>query len=407
MPGHQRLRIYHSVTMPELMPLSPSLVWPLALALAWVAGEFAYRWVGLPRISIYGVAGFFLANIQGGLLPGSISIELLANIAFGLILFELGYRINLRWLRNNPWLGMTSLTESVLTFIAVYYVAQGFDVATTPALLLASLAMATSPAEVLRVVNEQHSSGQVTERILHLSAFNCVLAVFAFKVVLGLWVFQSTGDILHALWSSLIFLMVSASVGGLFGVAVPGLLSKINNTERDATVVFAIAVIMLVALTHALKFSPVLATLAFGLIARHRRIVLSQTEKNFGTLGNLLTVLLFVFMASTLQWKMVLSSAGLALALVVVRLLVKTLGVAAFARVSGITWRKGLLTGLALTPFSAFVILLLEQTRKLDIGLIDELTALAAMTLLLEVAGPIITHWALVWAKEAPDSERG
>ena len=210
---------------------------------------------------------------------------------------------------------------------------------------------------------------------------------------------------MHALWSSLIFLMVSASVGGLFGVAVPGLLSKLPNTERDATVVFAIAVIMLVALTHALKFSPVLATLAFGLIARHRRIVLSQTEKNFGTLGNLLTVLLFVFMASTLQWNMVLSNAGLALVLVVVRLSAKALGVAAFAHVSGITWRKGLLTGLALTPFSAFAILLLEQTRKLDTGLLDELTALAAMMLLLEVVGPIITHWALVWAKEVPDSE--
>ena len=361
----------------------------------------------MPRISIYGLVGFLLANTQAGLLPhpAGISIMLLANIAFSLILFELGYRINLRWLRNNPWLGVTSLIEVSGTFAAVYYAAQWFGMQLIPSLLLSSLAMATSPAAVLRVVNEQRSSGQVTERILHLSAFNCVLAVFTFKIVVGLWVFQNTGDILHALWNSLIVLLVSAAIGGLFGVAVPGLLKRMGNAGCDATVAFAMAVVILVALTHTLKFSPVPAALAFGLMARHRRIVLSHTQQNFGTLGNLLTVLLFVFMAATLEWRMVMAGAGLALALLAVRFAVKTLCVAAFAHVSGITWRKGLLTGMALTPLSAFVILLLEQTRHLGIGLMDELAALAAITLLLEVIGPVVTQLALVLAKEIPDSK--
>lgn len=99
---------------------------------------------------------------------------------------------------------------------------------------------------------------------------------------------------------------------------------------------------------------------------------------------------------------MVMSGARIALALLVVRFIVKTLCVAAFAHVSGISWRKGLLTGMALTPLSAFVILLLEQTRHLGIGLMDELAALAAITLLLEVVGPVVTQWALVLAKEVP-----
>ena len=392
--------------MPDLLPIISDLAWPLALAIAWIAGEFGHRWTGLPRISIYGLVGFLLANTQAGLLPrtDSVSIMLLANIAFGLILFELGYRINLRWLRTNPWLGVTSLVEAGGTFAAVYLIAQWFGMPFISSLLLSSLAMATSPAGVLRVVNEQRSSGQVTERILHLSAFNCVLAVFTFKAVVGLWVFQSTGDILHALWNSLIVLLVSAALGGLFGVAVPGLLKKLGNSGRDATVAFAIAVIILVALTHTLKFSPVPAALAFGLMARHRRIALSQAQQNFGALGNLLTVLLFVFMAATLEWPMVMAGAGLALVLMAVRFAVKTAGVVAFARASGITWRKGLLTGMALTPLSAFVILLLEQTRHLGIGLMDELAALAAITLLLEVIGPIVTQWALVLAKEVPDT---
>src|SRR5574340_358087 len=250
--------------MPELLPIPPDLAWPFALAFAWIAGEFAHRLIGMPRISSYGIVGFLLAPGQAGFLPESDGgiIMLLANIAFSLILFELGYRINLRWLRTNPWLGITSLVEAGGTFAAVYAVAQWFGTPFIPSLLLSALAMATSPAAVLRVVNEQRSSGQVTERILHLSAFNCVLAVFVFKVVVGMWVFQSTGDVLHALWNSLAVLLVSAALGGLFGVAVTGLLRRLDNTGRDATVAFAIAVIILVALTHTLKFSPVPAALA-------------------------------------------------------------------------------------------------------------------------------------------------
>jgi len=115
-------------------------------------------------------------------------------------------------------------------------------------------------------------------------------------------------------------------------------------------------------------------------------------------------VLLFVFMAAKLEWPMVMAGAGIALVLMAVRFAVKTAGVVAFARVSGITWRKGLLTGMALTPLSAFVILLLEQTRHLGIGLMDEMAALAAITLLLEVIGPVVTQWALALAKEVPDT---
>ncbi len=93
---------------------------------------------------------------------------------------------------------------------------------------------------------------------------------------------------------------------------------------------------------------------------------------------------------------------GLALALIAVRLLTKVAGVAALARASGTTWRKGALTGLALMPISVFVILLLEQTRYLGVDLLDQLAPLAAVTLVLELLGPIATQWALRRAGETP-----
>src|SRR6187401_2907499 len=112
----------------ELLPVAADLAWPFALALAWVIGELGHRWTGLPRISLYGAVGFVLAHTQLGLLPPVTkgSVMLLANVAFGLILFEFGYRINLRWLRTNPWISATGVLEAAATFVAVYAVAITF-----------------------------------------------------------------------------------------------------------------------------------------------------------------------------------------------------------------------------------------------------------------------------------------
>jgi Kef-type K+ transport system membrane component KefB len=159
--------------------------------------------------------------------------------------------------------------------------------------------------------------------------------------------------------------------------------------------------------TYAFKFSPLLAALAFGLVARHRRIVLSQAQRNFGALGDLLTLLLFVFVTATLDWRQVVAGFPMAMAVIAVRLAAKVAGATLFAHLSGISWRKGLCTGLALTPLSVFAVLLLEQTRHLGLVLMDDVAALAGVVLVLEVAGPLVTHWALVWAGEAPQKGRG
>jgi Kef-type K+ transport system membrane component KefB len=108
------------------VPALGDLAWPMVLAVAWVAGEFGHRWLRLPRISIYGIVGFVLSGNQGGLLADADAspIVLLADVAFGLILFELGYRINMDWIRANPWLGLTSLVEAVAAFAAVFFAAK-------------------------------------------------------------------------------------------------------------------------------------------------------------------------------------------------------------------------------------------------------------------------------------------
>ncbi len=388
----------------ESLPPVDALAWPVVIALAWLAGELAQRWK-IPRPTTYALVGFAF----GRAMPGASDIvvspasSLLASIAFGLLLFEFGYRINLRCFRFNPWLAATGLLDVALTFVAAFALCRTFGAAPISAAPIASMAAATSPASLTRVANELRSAGQVTERAMHLAAFNCLCALLAFKFIVGFWTFDTSGDVLKALSNSVVLLLVSAGLGAAFGTGMPVVTRATGRTSSDATLAFALAVVLLVGITHVLHFSPLVATLAFGLVARHRRVTLNQAQRNFGVLGDLLVVFLFTYVAATVDWQRALAGAALGAALVVVRSAAKIVAVTVLARASGTTWKKGMLTAVAMSPLSAFVVLLVEDTRSMGIDFIDAIAPVAAATLLLQWIGPLATQVALVLAGEAQE----
>jgi hypothetical protein len=73
---------------------------------------------------------------------------------------------------------------------------------------------------------------------------------------------------------------------------------------------------------------------------------------------------------------------------------------AAFAHVSGISVRKGALSGLALAPLAVFAVLMIEQTRRLGVDFNYSMAPIAAIAMLLQVLGPMMTQRALAWADE-------
>jgi hypothetical protein len=53
--------------------------------------------------------------------------------------------------------------------------------------------------------------------------------------------------------------------------------------ERGVTVVFALVVLLLTTMAYGLKLSPLLAALTFGIVARERRVHLTNAQRDFGT----------------------------------------------------------------------------------------------------------------------------
>lgn len=382
--------------------LLQSMAWPLVLLLAWFLGERLHQAWQVPRVSSYVAVGLIasLANLPG-LTAEVQGLSFLANIALSLLLFELGYRINLRWFRHNPWVLALGLVESVLTFALVYVAAGWFALETDVRLIIAALSISASPAGIVRVANELRSAGQVTERVMHLCAINCLVSVLALKLLVGYWTLNTSGDLTAAVLGSVYALLISIAMGTLAGVIVPWLLRRLSTHERGVTVVFALAVVLLTTMSYGLMLSPLLAALIFGIVARERRVHLTNAQRGFGTAGDLLTLFLFVYIASLLDWASVGSGLLLGLVLIAVRTASKVGCSVAAARLSGSTERKGLLTGLALTPMSAFAILLIEQSRIYGFAPAAEVLALmAGMMLVQELFGPVVSQRSLMAAHE-------
>ena len=379
-----------------------SVAWPLVLLLAWWLGERLHEHWRLPRVSSYVAVGLIGGMVN---LPGLTSdvpgLPFLANVALSLVLFELGYRIHLRWFRHNPWVLVQGVMESALTFAAVYWASALLDLSVENRLIVAALSVSASPAGIVRVANEMRSAGQVTERVLHLCAINCLMAVLALKLVVGYWTLSTSGSLLQAALGSVHVLVTSLAVGAALGVLVPLLLRSRHTSESGLAVAFGLTVVLLTALSQGLMLSPLLAALSFGVVARERRVYLTNAQRNFGTAGDALTLFLFVYIASLMSWPAVLGTLAVGLLLIGVRTLVKVGVSVALARVSGITQRKGVFTGLALTPMSAYAILLLEQSREQGFTPAPEvMAAMAGMMLLQELLGPLVTQRTLMAARE-------
>ncbi|MDM7943891.1 MAG: cation:proton antiporter [Hydrogenophaga sp.] len=382
--------------------LLQSIAWPLVLLLAWFLAELLFERWHIPRVTSYVAVGLIggLINLPG-LTTDVPGLPFLANVALSLVLFELGYRINLRWFRHNPWMLALGVVESLITFAAIYWVSGWFDLPVDHRLIIAALSISASPAGVVRVANELRSAGQVTERVLHLCAINCILSVVALKLVVGYWYLNTSGDLVLAAFGSMYIVATSVAIGALLGVVVPWMLRQRMTHEHGVTVVFALAVLLLTTAAYGLKLSPLLAALSFGIVARERRVHLTNAQRDFGTAGDLLSVFLFVYIASLLNWADVGAGMLMGLLLIAVRTASKVGCNLVAARLSGITERKGLLTGLALTPMSAFAILLLEQSRIYGFApAVAVLSAMAGMMVVQELLGPMVTQRALMTAQE-------
>lgn len=392
--------------LPDWPVLANPMIWVGLLLLFGVAGgEVVHRHARLPRISGYAAAGLLLGPGVLGVVDASLLDELrvFIDISMGLILFELGQRLDLRWLRRTPLLVLMGVVEGGCAAVLVYLTLHGyFGYDALPAAVAAANAASTSPAVVMRVAAEQRAEGQVTERALVLVAINSVFAFLTLTVLVP-WVhLEYEGSFSTMLLHPLYLLGASLLLAWLAAQLTLHLATYLGKSvERQFALVMAM-VVFTVGAAVLLKVSVLLALLGFGAMVHtfdrdHRFIAVDS-----GRTGHLFYVILFVVTGANLDLRL-FGAAGLAaLAFVVARWAGKAIGVFALAPLSGLSLRRAGLLTIALAPMSGLAIIMVHETSSLYPQLHEGVApvVLAAVTIL-ELLGPIATQFALHRAGEA------
>ena len=392
-------------------PLTPDAVFWAGLVLfaAGLCGELCYRAWRLPRITGYAVIGLIAGTFGFGVINARTdeTSRLLIDVALGLLLFELGSRLDLRWIRRNPWLIASSLAEATFTFVFVLFVLLGLGLSGMVALVVSAIAIATSPSMVIQLKTELRAEGQVSQRLITLTALNSVYAVVVTKLVTS-WLHQEAyGNVFATVLQPAYLLAGSFIVAYLVARACIYLSRHVTATMRDEHSFVALfgLVMIAIAVAQALKLSTLLTLLLAGIIVKNFEARPQLWPEHFGTAGWLLTVVLFVLTLTSFSWSDVATGGLFAFALIVTRLVAKLAGVVAFAKPSGIDLRQGVALGVALTPMSALAYLLVDDTYQLYPNFDPHLRAVMMCAIVvLQLAGPFVVYRCLSAVNERRDS---
>ena len=390
--------------LPHFPPTFGNVVVVALILLAGLAcGELFRRVLMLPRISGYAVAGLVAGPGSGGLLEVQMleDARLLFDIALGLILFELGSRLDLQWLRRNRWLLASSIAEISLSFGLIAVVLLALRVPVLQAAIAAAIGTASGAPVLLLIIHAQRADGPLTDRAINHTALNNVFAVVAVTMLLSFLHLEYRAAAYLVVLHPLYLLLGSMLLGYLFSIFLVRFARWLGKREDLQFILLVAMVLLTVGVAKALGLSMLIALLALGVMARGRDARRDLLPVEFGATAQALFVILFVMTGAAVTLGDLATGAWVGLAYAIARMAGKLLGVLSFAQLSGLRLRKAALLGLTLTPMSAIAVVLVENTAQYYPEFGQRLAAVVmSAVLILELSAPLLTQLALRAAGE-------
>jgi len=381
----------------------------LLLLAGLIGGRLAATTRVLPAITGYIFTGFLLGpGMLGWLTEDALAdARIFADISLGLVVFELGRRLDLEWARHDRWLLPTGLAESLLSFVAMFALLRYFDVPALEAAVAATISVATAPAVVLLVAGELKAEGPATRRTLWHVALNNIIAMLGVALLLPFVEARVTGapwnPIARALW-----LVAGSFLLGYLAFLLARTLARFVGKADTSQFILVVAIIVLtVGVAQVGRLSVLLSLLVFGVCARNldpdRRLI----DTRLGRAAPLFFVVLFVLTGATLRPDQFGTVAWLGLALVLVRLVGKAVALFAFARPARISARQAATLTLTLTPMAGLSIGMTQPIFDIAPEFGAHLAGIIASGIaILSVLGPIATRYALIQSGEGEPDER-
>ncbi len=386
------------------LQVSNLLLFGVLLLTGLVGGHVFRSALKLPRITGFVVAGILLgpAGLNWVSAPMLEDAQVFVDIGLGLVLYELGSRLDLKWFTRDPWLLVTGLAESSLSFALVWGALAWLGAPPVLAALLAATAVSTAPAVVTTIVRDIRAEGMVSERALAFTALNNVLAFLSIAILLPMLHFQHRANWATVVLHPLYLLAGSLLVGLVVAFLCLRLATLLGKNEGAHFILIVSLVVVAVGMATLLKLPVLLTALAFGILTRNLDQARVRIPVNFGRGGELFIIVLFVVAGARLQFAGGYEAAWMSAVFVAARFAGKLIAVLGFAGANTMRRGQAWYLGLTLLPLSGTTLYAMPDVARAypDIGA-TVASALVLALALLELVGPIAAQWGLQHAGEA------
>jgi Kef-type K+ transport system membrane component KefB len=401
--------------VPDFLPGWPPatnsfVIFGLLLLAGLAGGRLAATTRVLPAITGYIATGFLLGpGVLGWLSESALrDSRVLAEFSLGLIVFDLGRRLDLSWARHDRWLLPMGVAESAISFVAMFALLRfAGGIGMLEAAVAAMVGTATAPAVVLLVTNELKAEGPVTRRMLWHVALNNIIATLGITLLLPFVEARMSGATLNPVGRAL-WLIAGSLLLGFVAFQVMSLFARWLGKSPVPQFLLAVGMIVATVGTAQLgRLSVLLSLLVLGActrnLDRHHRLI----DVEFGRAAQLFFVALFVLTGATLRPDQFGAVAWIGVGFVVVRLLGKAAGLYALAWPAHVSMRQAGTLALALTPMAGLAIGMTQPIYDVAPEFGARLAAIVVSGIaILHLLGPIATRYALIRAGEGEPGAR-
>lgn len=373
-----------------------------------LGGHLAHKTRCFPRIIGYIFIGFVLGPHVINLLTQTIldQSEVYAELAIGLILFELGLRINLIELLSKPVLLWIAAFQSITVFSVILIGLTLLNINFIVSALAASIGVSISPAVTLLIANEYNGKGTVIQHSLILTALNNINALLLYAVVVSVaQQISIQSEHYHSLVIELLYpfyrMLGSIILAYLLANAMIWIGKLVGKKENMQFILLVSILMIALGLSKLLYVSPFLTMLVLGILTETLDRKKDLLEVELGYMSEIFIVILFVSVGADLQIDYFIKGGWLAVTFILLRTVGSTLTTLLLKSKTYLNYQQIFALNITLLPMAGIAIALLSTTEKLTKGINQDLSIIVLPAVaILEIIGPVTTILGLRWVGE-------
>jgi Kef-type K+ transport system membrane component KefB len=232
-----------------------------------LASDILGRKTPIPRVTFLIIIGILIGPSGINFLPEAFIsnwFTSITTVALGMVGFLLGQQFTLEFIKK---IGKSVfyiasfkvLISFLLLSILLYLCGVSFEVS----LILAAIASATAPAAIYEVVHELKINNKFTKTLLAIVAFDDILALFLFSLVLSFLTFSSSSNLYEVFSLGVFEIIGSIVIGYIAGYPVAKITGRLSHGEPIMIEALG-SVFIICGIALMFELSPILCAMAMG-----------------------------------------------------------------------------------------------------------------------------------------------